>query len=104
MEDLRLTINKMIKNFDEEDLNLVYSLVKRLDESYEYETEVPVAPKIEQKPDFKNPAPVSEKNMKYSTNDIPHKELDFSSNELLDDYGISENEELLERLMMWKRD
>ncbi|CRH94846.1 Uncharacterised protein [Chlamydia trachomatis] len=42
--------------------------------------------------------------MKYSTNDIPHKELDFSSNELLDDYGISENEELLERLMLWKRD
>lgn len=104
MDDLRLTINKIIRNFDEEDLSLVYSFVKRLGESYEdYESAQTFSEKSIETIGNKNKV-AEDKTERFRTDDVPSTKLDYSSDELLEDYGFSGNEELLERLMMWRRD
>lgn len=104
MDDLRLTINKIIRTFDDEDLNLVYSLVKRLSESYEeYEPTQTDSEKPKEQIKNKNEV-MKDETERFSVDDVPSKKLDYASDELLEDYGLSENEELLERLMMWRRD
>lgn len=95
-------INEILKNFDDADLDLVYRFVERLFESYESLDDIS---EKSQKTTFENDE-YSKKQFDLSENsiqsDIPHDNL--LNDDLMESYESLGDEELLERLMMWRRD
>lgn len=94
-----LEINKILRNLDEEDLNLVYVFVNRLFESYE---DVSVQTQVENQKEVSEVS--NESNLKADVKEsVQSLNSDAVYEDILDTYESLGSEELLERLMMWKR-
>lgn len=94
-----LEINKILRNLDEEDLNLVYVFVNRLFESYE---DVSVQTQVENQKEVSEVS--NESDLKADVKEsVQSLNSDDVYEDILDTYESLGSEELLERLMMWKR-